>query len=259
MTARDLLLCLSIKYKGDFKKMLNAIQNKETATEEQLKEANESLKTKFITILDQEYPTELKTVTMPPLVLYYIGDISLLKSEEIHVAVIGSREYSPYGEKVTKLFVEPLAKNKRVIVSGMARGIDSIAHETCINAGGKTIAVLGNGILKAYPSSNQKLYDEIKKNHLVISEYPGELEATPENFPMRNRIVAGISNKILVTEGHVNSGTNITVLFALKQGKDILAVPSEIGKQSACNKLIQDGAYLVETVDDVLYLTSKKY
>ncbi|MCQ2792141.1 MAG: DNA-processing protein DprA [Bacilli bacterium] len=259
MLGKDLLVYLSLKYKGDFKKMIDAIHKKEEVNDEVAMKALKTIKSKYITILDQAYPEELRHVYMPPLVLYYYGDISLLKSEEVKVAVIGSRESTSYGEKMTRDLVEPLAKKRRIIVSGLARGIDAIAHDTCIKSKGKTIAVLGSGIDYCYPTSNRKLYDEIKMNHLLISEYPNALSPTPDNFPSRNRIVAGIANKVLVTEAYINSGTNITVLYALRQGKDVMAVPHEANHQSACNRLIQDGAFLVENAEDVLYLTEKKY
>lgn len=259
MLGKDLLVYLSLKYKGDFKKMVKAIHEKETVKDEIALEEIKKIKSKYITVLDDAYPEELRHIYMPPLVLYYYGDISLLKSEEVRVAVVGSRECTDYGRDITKELVEPLAMKNRIIVSGLARGIDGIAHSTCINAKGKTIAVLGSGIDYPYPSSNKALYEEIKNHHLLLSEYPNKTEPTPDNFPARNRIVAGIAHKVLVTEAYVNSGTNITVLYALRQGKDVMAVPHEAKKNSACNRLIQDGAFLVESVDDILYLTEKKF
>lgn len=259
MLGKDLLVYLSIKYRGDFNKMIKAVREKEDVNEEEAIKAVKSIKANYLTILDKDYPDELRHICMPPLVLYYYGDLSLLKGEEVRVAVIGSRESTPYGEKMTRELVSTLASKKRIIVSGLARGIDGVAHDSCIRNNGKTIAVLGSGIDYPYPASNKQLYEMIKLNHLLISEYPNKTEPTPDNFPMRNRIVAGLSHKVLVTEAYTNSGTNITVLFALKQGKDIMAVPHEAKKNSACNRLIQDGAYLVESGEDVLYLTEKKY
>ncbi len=258
MTGRNLLAALSIKYKGNFELMLKAIKAKETFTDAQIEDYLKQIKSKFVTILDDDYPEVLKRVYMPPLVLYYYGDISLLNSKNNLVAVIGSRNNSLYGEKATKLFTKALVDNKRIIIAGLARGIDSIAHRTCIENNGKTVAVLGSGIDCPYPLQNKKLYEVIKKNHLLISEYPGNMEPTKETFPMRNRIVASLADKILVTEAYANSGTCITVMYGLTLGKDILAVPNEIFKESATNKIIQDGGFLVETVDDVIFLTEKK-
>jgi len=258
ISGRNLLAALSVKYKGDFKLMLKAIKEKEKLTDEEIDDYLKSIKSKYLTILDDEYPESLKRVFMPPLVLYYYGDLSLLDKENNLVAVIGSRQCSSYGEKATKIFSEALVKNKRIIVSGLAMGIDSIAEQTAVDNKGKTIAVLGSGIDYPYPKSNKKLYDIIKKDHLLISEYPDKLEPVKEYFPMRNRIVAALSDKVLVTEAYANSGTCITVMYALSMGKDVLAVPAEIFKMSATNKIIQDGGFLVDNVEDLLYLTQKE-
>jgi len=258
ISGRNLLAALSIKYNGDFKLMLKAIKEKEKLTDEEVDGYLKSIKSKYLTILDDEYPDSLKRVFMPPLVLYYYGDISLLNKDNNLIAVIGSRHSTEYGEKTTKIFSESLAKNKRIIVSGLAMGIDSIAHQTCIDNAGKTIAILGSGIDYPYPKSNKKLYDIIKKDHLLISEYPNKYEPTKECFPMRNRIVAALANKVLVTEAYANSGTCITVMYALSMGKDVLAVPAEIFKMSATNKIIQDGGFLVDNVEDLLFLTKKQ-
>lgn len=258
MTGRNLLAALSIKYKGNFEKMLTAIKEKEKLSDEQVEGYLKTIKSKFITILDPEYPENLKKVYMPPLVLYYYGDISLLNSINNIVAVVGSRNNTLYGEKVTKVLTEALVSKNRIIISGLAKGIDGIAHKTCIDNKGKTIAILGSGIDYPYPYENKKLYEIIKKDHLLLSEYPNDLIPSKENFPVRNRIVAGIADKILVTEAFDNSGTCITVMYGLTLGKDVLAVPSEIFKGSATNKIIQDGGFLVENVEDVIFLTEKK-
>jgi len=259
MSGRELLAGLAMKHNGDFKKIYQSIKDREKFTDEEIKNYLDKIKSKYITILDDEYPEILKQVYMPPFVLFYHGDISLLKSEDIKVAVVGSRDCSEYGKNITKTLVNVLSKNKRIIVSGLARGIDSVAHEACLNSDGRTIAVLGSGINNCYPHSGKHLYEKIKKDHLVISEYPNDLEPSPTNFPNRNRIVAGIADKVLVTEAYRNSGTNITILFALRQGKDVLAVPYMAGKNSACNSFIQDGAFLINNEEDVLFYTNKKY
>lgn len=252
MSGRELLIYLSIKYEGDFERILKAIKAKEDATEEMVKKEVATIKSNVITIIDKEYPEELKHINMPPLVLYYYGDISLLNSK-MRLAVVGSREASEYGIKMTKSIVQDIA-NKVTVVSGLARGIDAIAHKTVIDNHGRTIGILGCGIDYVYPKENDGLYTTIKKNHLLLSEYPNLTKPKPDYFPMRNRIIAGVAQKVLVTEAYKNSGTNITVLFALKQGKDVLAVPYPADANSSANKLIQDGAFLVETGEEVLYL-----
>lgn len=257
MNGRELLIYLSIKYKGNFEKIYKAIKEKEPLDDNMIKQELSKINLKqVITILDKEYPNHFKTITSPPLVLYYKGDISLLNTIEPRLAVVGSRENSEYGEKITRQIVKGLITEgaNPVIVSGLSRGIDAIAHDECLKNNGKTIGVLGCGIDYIYPKANESLYKEIENNGLLISEYPGTTAPEPDNFPMRNRLIAGASDKVLVTEAYKNSGTNLTVLFALKQGKDVMSVPHEVGKESSCNKLIQDGAYLVENADDVDYL-----
>ena len=259
MSGRELLLYLSIKYEGDYQKLLDAITAKEKVKEEDVIERIKDVKCKYLTILDEEYPDYLKHVYKPPIVLYYYGDISLLKAKNIKVAVVGSREASTYGIDVTKNLVTTLSKHDRIIVSGLARGIDAVAHRTCIDNKAKTIAVLGSGIDYPYPNQNKDLYEIIKKDHLIISEYPGTVKPNPSNFPDRNRIVAGLCDKLLVTEGYKNSGTCITAMYALQLGKDILVVPYPFNQNSCCNKLIQDGAFLIDSEKDVLDFSEKKY
>lgn len=258
MEGRDLLAYLSIKYKGSFELIYRAIKEREKVNEKEATEVIHKLDSKFITILDKEYPESLKRICMPPMVLYYYGDIKLLNSPLFYLGVVGSRDYSKYGENATIKLVKSVAKEK-IIVSGLARGIDAIAHKASIDEGGKTIAVLGSGIDYPYPNSNKNLYEIIKKDHLVISEYPGRATPEPNYFPDRNRIIAGLSDKLLVTEAYEKSGTSITVMHTLRQGKDVLVVPYEIDKGSACNKMIQDGAFLVESVEDLKYYTEKKF
>ncbi|MCQ2794024.1 MAG: DNA-processing protein DprA [Bacilli bacterium] len=253
MDGRNLLLYLSLKYAGNYDKIYQAITKRETVEEEAVKEAVKQIKCHTLTIIDKEYPESLKRIPTPPLVLYYYGDISLLTSATPRLGVVGSRDCSLYGRRMTRSIVSEVAKSV-IIVSGLARGIDAVAHRATIDAKGKTIAVLGGGIDVIYPRENAELFAAIKKNHLLISEYPGETKPEPSYFPLRNRLVAGFSDKLLVTEAYKNSGTNITVLYALKQGKDVMAIPYEADQASSCNKLIQDGAALVETADDVLYL-----
>lgn len=255
MSGRDLLIYLSVKYQGNFDKIYHAITTHECASDEDIKKAVDSVKAKVLTIIDENYPDSLKRMCTPPLVLYYYGDLSLLTDQASQrLAVVGSRECTIYGRKMTNKIVSEVANKKIIIVSGLARGIDAVAHHSAINAKGKTIAVLGCGIDSIYPKENEELFKEIKANHLLVSEYPNDTKPEPNFFPLRNRLVAGFADKVLVTEAYKNSGTNITVLYALKQGKDVMVVPYEADKESSCNKLIQDGAALVETAEDVLYL-----
>lgn len=248
---RDLLIYLSVTYEGDWDKIYDAIKRKEkNFTSEDVDRAVLSIKAKTITLLDNNYPEILKKCYRPPFVLYYYGDLTLI-DEDKSISVVGSRNCSPYGEEMTKNIVSVIAK-KLAIVSGLARGIDSLAAQTAIDVGGKTIAVLGSGIDYCYPKENWQLYEEIKKNHLLISEYPNLTKPNRENFPMRNRLIAYFSNSLFMAEGSTKSGSFITVSYALEKGSDVFCLPHEANKNSGCNKLIKEGATLVESGEEIL-------
>lgn len=250
MDSREILIYLSLKYEGDWDDIYKHIDNKLPLDDEEAEELLKGVKSNFITILDENYPIELKNIRHPPFVLYYYGDITLLDGIDKNIAVIGSRDCSEYGTKMTNILVKDICA-RYAIVSGMARGIDTIAAECSINNGGRTIAVLGSGIDYPYPLRNKKLYETIKKNHLVISEYPGECLPKPSTFPCRNRLIAALCRALLVTEAYERSGTLITVDFAYGQ-KDVLCVPYRGDENSACNELIKQGAYLVQTGQDII-------
>ena len=184
--------------------------------------------------------------------LYCIGNIDLLK--ERTVAVVGARKCSEYGRQVALKIGSVLANNCVVTVSGMAEGIDSFAHSSAVKNGGKTIAVLGTGPDICYPKYNNKLYENICKNGLVISEYEPGTMAKPWHFPKRNRIISAISEAVVVVEASANSGSLITAEYAAEQGKEILAVPGNINSTYSlgCNKLIADGATILTVPEDIL-------
>lgn len=207
---------------------------------------------KYITILDDLYPQKLKNIYQAPLVLFYQGNLNLLNDKI--VAVIGSRDYTSYGEKVTKKFVLELVKYKYHIISGLAYGIDTIAHLSCIANNGKTIAVLGSGLKHIYPKEHLHIAKEISKNHLLISEYHPYCKPKKTHFPFRNRIVSGLSDGVLVIEAKERSGTLITCDYALEQGKDIFVIPNDIFTLNSVgtNNLIKQGAYLVTDINDIL-------
>jgi DNA processing protein len=208
---------------------------------------------KIITIADDLYPYNLKQIEDCPPVLYALGDISLLQNDNA-LAVVGSRSASFAATKITKKISSEVSKNNITIVSGMARGVDASAHEGALEVCGKTIAVLGTGVDVVYPKENQKLYNCLIKQGLVLSEYP--LGTTPQasNFPRRNRIVSGLSKGVLVVEAGIQSGSLITAHQALEQGRDVYAIPGAPfdGRTSGCNKLLKEGAILVENSADIL-------
>ncbi|MDQ2842724.1 MAG: DNA-processing protein DprA [Acidobacteriota bacterium] len=206
----------------------------------------------LITIHDPVYPQRLREIFDPPLVLFTIGQIELIGSHSL--AVVGTRSPTPYGIAAAERLSADLAKAGLSIVSGMARGIDSAAHKAALNANGSTIAVLGCGVDVLYPSSNRKLYDDVAKRGLLLSEFPMEAPAFPQNFPVRNRIVSGISLGVLIVEGAQHSGSGITARLAMDQGREVFAVPGNITSKMSWgpNLLIKEGgAKLVQEWSDV--------
>lgn len=248
----NILLYFAIKYEGDWDKIYQAINKKEKIDPKQLEEVIAKNKDNFITLISNDYPLKLKNIYKPPFVLFYKGDKNLLYDKGVNIGVVGSRKHTEYGKKVTEKLVKDLVDRKVTIISGLAKGIDSISHNIALDNNGKTIAVLGNGLDVYYPNENKKLQDRIADNGLLISEYPCFKDASKENFPKRNRIIAALSDGILVTEANNRSGSMITVSRALEMGKEIFCVPNEIDKGSGCNTLIKEGAKLVETVNDIL-------
>lgn len=207
-----------------------------------------------ININSKYYPEKLRNIDDPPKELYCLGNLELL-NYKTNIAMIGSRNCSNYGERAAKDFAFNLAKEDICIVSGLARGIDSFSHIGALNAKGKTIAVLGSGLDNIYPKENIKLVDDIIKNNgLVISEYPLGTKPLKYHFPARNRIISGLSDSVLVVEARKNSGTNITVDFALEQGKDVFVIPGNIYSKTSdgTNYLITEGAIPVLSYKDIL-------
>ena len=247
---RKLLLAISLKAHGNYSRIMEIIHTRDFPPDDEVEIADTRIKSGYITYVDEEYPKELKKIYRPPIVLYYYGDISLLYKEKEALAVVGSRECTNVGITVTRQLVGELADEYR-IVSGLAKGIDAVAHESALEVGGDTIAVLGSGIDYCYPSENRDLYRLIKKRGLVISEYPNYTPPTQLSFPMRNRIIAGLSKGVLITEAKKRSGTLITVNWAQFFAKEIMCVPYRISDDSGCNQLIKEGAFMIEDSDDV--------
>ena len=205
-----------------------------------------NVKNKVITIDDEEYPDNLKAIDFPPIVLYAIGNVELLKQKSI--AVIGCRLCSDYGKNTAKVVANILSKNKVVVVSGMARGIDKYAHLGALEECNSTIAVLGSGVDYVYPYENI-----IARDGLIISEYPVGSVPDAKNFPERNRIISGLSEGIVVIEAKEHSGSFITVEYALSQGKDVFAVPGNINSvnSTGTNRLIYEGAIPIININMV--------
>ena len=206
----------------------------------------------ILTYSDPGYPGGLKEIYNPPPVLYVKG--SILPEDSLSVAMVGSRIPDRYGRTVTEKISGGLAGRGITTVSGMARGIDSIAQAQALKHGGRTIAVLGSGLDVVYPPENDKLYEQISEHGAVISEFPLGTGPLGQNFPQRNRVISGLSLGVIVVQASKKSGSLITASFALDQNKDVFAVPGEAGRKLSFgpNWLIKKGATLVETAEDVL-------
>ncbi|MFN3966177.1 MAG: DNA-processing protein DprA [Endomicrobiia bacterium] len=207
---------------------------------------------KIITFNDEEYPAQLKTLNDPPLVLYTKGEIT--EQDIYSIAIVGTRHPTEYGKTVTEKITKELSELNITIVSGLARGIDTIAHRTAINSGGRTIAVLGNGLDIYYPPENRKLQNTIENSGAVVSEFPFGTKPEKRNFPRRNRLISGLSLGTIVIECTEKSGALITAKYSAEQGKEVFAVPGSILSKYSCgpHSLIKQGAKLIENVKDIL-------
>ena len=205
----------------------------------------------FITPGDPGYPRLLREIHDPPIGLYRKGRYDV---DAPCIAIVGSRRTTLYGQKIAKSFAAELARRGFCIVSGLARGIDTAAHEGALEAGGRTVAVLGTGIDLIYPPENLALYRQIEQSGALLTEFPFGRRADRQSFAMRNRIVAGSCEGVLVIETDVAGGSMITARFAGEQGRQLWAVPGRIDQptSSGCHQLIRDGALLVTSVDDIL-------
>src|SRR5579872_4434376 len=208
---------------------------------------------RIIPLDDTNYPVLLKEIHDPPLVLYVQGNANLLKEQQI--AIVGSRHPTATGTELARQFAKELTSRGLVITSGLALGIDAASHEGVLLVNGKTIAILGSGLKYIYPRTHQKLAEEIIKNGgALVSEFPLDTPPKATNFPMRNRIISGLSLGVLVVEAAVRSGSLITARQALEQNREVFAIPGSIHNPLArgCHQLIRQGAKLVETFEDIL-------
>ena len=219
-----------------------------------LKRERERLKsfgTQFISYRDQDYPPLLKEIWDAPLGLNWRGP---LRAGERCVAIVGSRRCTIYGRSIAKKLAGELSQHGWCIVSGLARGIDTAAHEGALEAGGETIAVMGCGLDIIYPPENAALYNTISEKGAIVSEFPFGRRADRQTFPMRNRVISGMCRGVIVVESDVNGGAMITARFAGEQGRQVFAVPGRIDQASSrgCHGLIRDGAVLIRSAEEVL-------
>jgi len=207
--------------------------------------------TDFIVPEDGIYPPLLREISDPPIGLYRKGDYDFSLPS---IAIVGSRRTTLYGQAIAKKFAAELARLGFCIVSGLAQGIDTAAHEGALSVGGKTVAVLGNGIDIVYPPQNLDLYRQIEATGAIISEFPFGRRADRQTFPMRNRVISGICDAVLVVESAVSGGSMITARFAGEQNRLLCAIPGRIDQATSggCHQLIRDGAVLATSVEDIL-------
>ncbi len=207
---------------------------------------------RIVTLGDDSYPRRLRDIYDPPALLYVRGELK--KEDELAVSIVGSRRTSPYGRWITERMGQELAQNGVTVVSGMARGIDSVAHLGAIAGGGRTVAVLGCGVDVVYPPENRNLMAKIIDHGAVISEF--SMSSPPEggHFPKRNRIISGLSRGVVVVQANEKSGSLITAGYALEQGREVFAVPGNVGAEGSrgTNRLIREGAKMVESSADIL-------
>lgn len=206
----------------------------------------------IITIYDENYPTGLKYIDDNPKVLYVRGEVR--EDNELSIAIVGSRKATSYGKWACEKFTKELVDMDVTIISGLASGIDTIAHRTALDHGGRTIGVLGNGIDVVYPKRNRSLYSEMEEKNSIISEFPLGTQPLAFNFPQRNRIISGIAKGVIVIEAQEKSGSLITAHHALDQGKDVFALPGNINSifSGGTNRLIKDGAKPLLDIEDII-------
>ncbi len=251
---RDTVSEISSRTKIPLETLLD-ISNKEKCQEilDKLYKTTRSKSINFVTIVDEEYPKNLVDLKDRPLVLFYKGDLSIV-SRNLKVGIIGTRYNDKLGEAYTKKLVERLVENNIVTVSGLARGIDIIAHRETIQRGGKTVGVLGGGVDYIYPREHAKDFEKIAENGCLVSEFfPGQAPL-PRNFFIRNRIISGLSDVVVIVQAPENSGAIITGNYALAQGRKLLAIPGNIENRlhRGCNQMIKKGAKILIEIDDVL-------
>ncbi|NVJ59232.1 MAG: DNA-protecting protein DprA [Gammaproteobacteria bacterium] len=245
----------SLKNIGASQKLIDALANRADITsylDKLWSWLDESENNFVVTPMDSDYPSLLKQISSAPLILYGTGHRVLLNSPQL--AIVGTRNPTPQGKQITADFAATIAKRGVTITSGMALGIDGVAHQACLTAKGNTIAVAGTGLDRVYPARHKSLAHAIQNEGLLLSEYALGTQVRGSNFPRRNRIIAGMSLGVLVVEAAIKSGSLITAQYALEQSREVFAIPGSIHNVLAkgCHQLIKEGAHLVESADEIL-------
>ncbi len=239
-------------------KILSAIQQgrKPSINSQQLLEQHIEHNPLFWTPAEPEYPSLLREIPSPPALLYYRGKVELSENQGITplIGIVGTRNPTEYGKRWTNKLVTALVKHGFGIVSGMAAGIDTVAHHSCLTANGRTIAVLGTGVDTVYPYSNRQLYQQIEQQGLIVSEYPAQTKPDRGNFPARNRIIAGLCRAVLIMEAPERSGALITARFANDFCRDVYVLPGSLDSPQSlgCLELLNRGAHVILSIEHLL-------
>ena len=206
----------------------------------------------FLMYEDALYPKRLKEIYLPPVVLFYKGRLELFN--RLSIGIVGARNHTPYSKEALEYLLPDILERKVSIISGLARGVDSLAHQLTLDLKGETIAVIGNGINICYPKENQSLYDAIGKKGLILSEYPLDSPPLKFHFPYRNRIIAGLSHGLCVIKANLHSGSLITANVALSENRQVFALPGNITSEysKGTNELITAGAFPIRNANDIL-------
>ncbi|MCR5348041.1 MAG: DNA-protecting protein DprA [Bacilli bacterium] len=258
-TAGQALVALAIRHKGDWHAIYEAVRKRDTVPYEVAMEYFRNLPCKYVSIADEDYPESIRQhCPQAPFALFYQGDIRLLQDPRRLLTVVGSRAPGTYAYDKTKELCEGVAENGYIVVSGLARGIDTAAAEATARRNGRAVAFLGNGPDYYYPSENKELQKLIAQNGLVVSEYPPGVTPQSRYFPARNRLMAAVSQATFLGEGKPNSGSLITVAFALEFNRDVGALPFPAGEEVCNNFLLKRGCALIETVDDLLLMLDNR-
>ncbi|MCK5086973.1 MAG: DNA-processing protein DprA [Melioribacteraceae bacterium] len=231
-------------------KNLNSIQKQLDRELEKLEKLNANV----ILFSDDDYPELLKRIYFPPLILYTLGEFK--ENDKYAISIVGTRKPTEYGKLEANRFASKLAQQNITIVSGMARGIDSAAHRAALASGGRSIAVIGSGLDVIYPPENRKLFNDIKENGSIVSEFEIGTKPDAQNFPKRNRIISGLSLATILVESRINGGAMRTANYALDQNREVFAIPGDLNKAESdgTNYLIQkNGAKLVREPEDILF------
>ena len=237
--------------------MINHIKEKTPVNVKEVEDFAAKINAPYFTLFDEAYPKDWKQLYLPPLVCFYEGNIELLSDLDKSVTYVGSRDASKEGLSLAFKFGKELAKNGVTIVSGLARGIDYEVMRGAMEEKGKIIGISGAGINIDYPSSSKNVYDYVRRSGLLLSEYPFNAKPSKQHFPLRNRLLAATGKITVIGEAEHRSGTCITASNAINLGKDVGCLPFLADKDSEANALIKDGAYLIDSVNDILNLLNE--